>query len=84
MASFSIQHEVALGNIGEGEWVLCFHWGTYNYDDGRSDDGYRFIWRRPDGSLQPSRGQACIPSASDIFELMRLATQAGWFIKVEK
>lgn len=83
MANFSINHEVVIGDIGK-EWALCFHWGTYHYDDGSSQDGYRFIWRRPDGSLQPSRGQARIPSASDIFELMRLATEAGWFIKVEK
>ncbi|MDF9800561.1 hypothetical protein OKW21_005824 [Catalinimonas alkaloidigena] len=81
MAYFKIQHEVLTGN--EGEWRLCFQWGTYTYEDSSSEKGYRFIWRRPDGSLQPARGQARIPSANDIFHLFHLATKEGWFVNVE-
>ena len=40
--------------------------------------GYRFIWRRSDGSLQPARGQARIPSLFDAELLMKLAREAGW------
>ena len=40
--------------------------------------GYRFIWRRPDGSLQPARGQARLPSLADAELLMRLARDLGW------
>lgn len=29
------------------EWKLCFQWCLYVYDDGTSENGYRFIWRRP-------------------------------------
>jgi len=81
MAYYDIKEEVALGK--DGDWKLCFQWGIYNYDDGGSETGYRFIWRRPDGSLQAARGQARIPSAADMFELIQKATTAGWFIKVE-
>jgi hypothetical protein len=66
------------------EWNLCFQWVTYNYDDGDPpQNGYRFIWRRPDGSLQAARGQARIPSGADLLMLLTKATEAGWFIKIE-
>jgi hypothetical protein len=45
--------------------------------------GYRFIWRRPDDSLQAAMGHARIQSASDIFRLIHIATEAGWFIIAE-
>ncbi len=45
------------------------------------ENGYRFIWRKPDGSLQPARGQARIPSTTDIFELLALASKNGWLKK---
>ncbi len=83
MAHIEIHEEVTLGEVGVGNWVLCFQWGTYHYDDDPSEDGYRFIWRRPDGSLQPSRGQARIPSARDLSELLRLATQDAGYIDLE-
>ena len=77
MANFSIQHEVTNGQIGQ--WRLCFQFGTYKYDDGSSEEGCRFIWREPNGNLQPARGQARIPSKQDLFELLALASSAGWF-----
>jgi len=82
MARFKILHEVTNGEVGN--WHLCFQWGIYLYDNGEAESGYRFIWRRPDGTLQAARGQARIPSATDIFELIQLATQKGLFITTEK
>lgn len=60
------------------DWQLYFQWCEYFYDDGSSENGYRFIWRRPDGSLQAARGQARIPDINSINELMELARVAGW------
>jgi hypothetical protein len=42
------------------------------------EEGYRYIWRRPDGSLQAARGQARILSLRQAQELMQQATAAGW------
>jgi len=83
MSNVVVHEEVMLGK--EDDWRLCFQWCTYQYDDGRPEEqGYRFIWRRPDGSLQPARGQARIPSAADIFDLLRLAARDGWLTTHEK
>ena len=62
----------------EGEWVLCFQWCLYVYDDGTSQNGFRYIWRRPDGSLQAARGQARLPSIPVAMQLMNDAISAGW------
>lgn len=61
-----------------GYWRLCFQWCRYIYADGTMQEGYRFIWRRPDGSLQAARGQARIPSLKVARELMKRAEEAGW------
>ena len=68
-------------NINTSDWKLCFQWCQYHYDNGTNEFGYRFIWRKPDGSLQPARGQARIPSTADIFELLALASKNGWLNK---
>lgn len=60
------------------DWVLCFQWCLYVYDDGSSENGYRFIWRRPNGKLQPARGQARIPSIEQATALMDIAKNKGW------
>lgn len=60
------------------EWKLCFQWCRYVYDNGGLEQGYRFIWRRPDGSLQAARGQARIPSITIAKELMSRAEEEGW------
>lgn len=81
MANVTILNEVSNGDTGD--WRLCFQWCSYEYDDGSTQNGYRFIWRRPDDSLQPARGQARIPNASELLGLIHQATVAGWFITSE-
>lgn len=81
MANVNILNEVTNGK--SGDWRLCFQWCKYVYDDDSTENGYRFIWRRPDGSLQAARGQARIPSFADIQELTLLAIKDGWLITVE-
>lgn len=39
------------------------------------EEGYRFIWRKPNGNLQPARGQARIPEISDINYLVKAMEQ---------
>ena len=78
MANFEIKHEVT--NCDDpNDWLLYFQWGTYHYEDGGFDNGFRFIWRTPEGKLQTARGQARIPSKQDLFELLALASKEGWF-----
>ncbi len=78
MTNFEIKKEVT--NYDDpNDWRLYFQWGTYHYEDGESEDGFRFIWRYPEGKLQAARGQARIPSKQDLFELLALASKEGWF-----
>jgi hypothetical protein len=62
-----------------GNWQLLFQEVTYHYDDGTTEDGFRFIWRQPNGNLQPARGQARIPDAATHDRLVSAARAAGWF-----
>ena len=62
----------------ESGWTLCLQYGCWHLDDGETYEGFRFIWRRPDRSLQPARGQARIPSLKVARELMRRAADRGW------
>lgn len=64
-------------NGGAG-WELCLQWCRYNYPDGASREGYRFIWRDNNGKLQPYRGQARIPSLQMVQQLLSRAAQNGW------
>jgi hypothetical protein len=83
MARVKWVKEVRLNN--SNDWTLCFQWCEYIYgdEDDTREFGYRFIWRRPDGSLQAARGQARIPSFSDMNELLGLAKKEGWLEKIE-
>ena len=81
MSEVKIHHEVR-SDPHDG-WQLCFQWVTYTLEDGSQENGYRFIWRRPDGTMRPARGQARIPSAANLFDLLQRATTAGWFIAAE-
>ncbi len=60
------------------KWTLCFQYCRYLYGDGKQDMGYRFIWKTPEGKLQPARGQARIPSVKDAIELIEKAKEEGW------
>jgi hypothetical protein len=62
----------------EGHWNLCFQYCRYEFGDGKEENGYRFIWRTPEGNLQATRGQARIPSISDINYLTGVALKEGW------
>ena len=74
-----ILNEIVHPEHPTNDWHLCLQWGRYQYDNGdEPETGYRFVWRRPDGSLQPARGQVRIPSLSDAELLIRLAREAGW------
>jgi len=79
VANVKILNEVSNGYAGD--WRLCFQWCEYRYENGTSENGYKFIWRKPDDSLQAARGQARIPSLSDRCELMSLAAKDGWLNK---
>jgi len=57
---------------------LCFQWCRYNYGDGGKQNGYRFIYKKANGNLQPARGQARLPSVEIIHELVEKAKKAGW------
>ena len=71
-------NEAILPDHSEHEWRLCLQWVRYMGEDGSTQDGYRFIWRRPDGSLQAARGQARIPAIKDAERLFDMARQDGW------
>lgn len=77
MARVEIKNEAS--TTYESGWSLCFQECIYHYDDGTSDNGFRFIWRRPNGNLQAARGQARIPDKKEMDKLLRKATGAGWF-----
>jgi hypothetical protein len=77
MARVQIHNEVT--HDGGGGWTLCFQYCTYHYDDGSTEDGFRFIWRRPDDSLQAARGQARIPDEDTLYGLLNAAREDGWF-----
>ena len=62
----------------ENDWNLCFQYCRYEFEDGTEENGYRFIWRRPNKSLQGAMGQARIPSIADILTLTSKAMAEGW------
>ena len=76
MAYVEILNEFPKNRIQD--WQLCFQQCVYHYDDGAEEDGYRFIWRRPDGSLQAARGQARLPDRKTIEYLLQQAKNEGW------
>ena len=78
MAHVKIHKQVPKNTIS-GEWTLCFQKVTYHYDDGSTQDGFRFIWRRPDGSLQAARGQARIETYEQMMALINQAKKEGFF-----
>lgn len=79
-ARITILAEVPRRLQDEDDWTLHFQKVIYHYEDGQSDKGFRFIWRRPDGSLQAARGQARIPGRKELEDLVALAEREGLFI----
>ena len=58
---------------------LCFQLCSYIYDDGsETEEGFRFIWKDPQGKMLPQRGQARIPSLDDLRKLVDQAIKEGW------
>jgi hypothetical protein len=77
MAYVKVLEEVKTG-YPEGEWNLCFQKCIYNYGNGDSEEGYRFIWRDQNGNLRPQRGQARIPNKNTLMDLLMHAEEDGW------
>lgn len=73
-----VLNETTLSECTEGNWSLWFQYCRYEYGDNTEQNGYRFIWKRPDGSLQAARGQARIPSISELLRLTSKAIEEGW------
>ena len=60
-------------------WTLLFQRVRYCWrPSGDYQDGFRDMWRRPDGSLQPARGQARIPSLKVLHAMYEEAVKRGW------
>ena len=78
MVRVQIINETPKPELSPKDWVLHLQWCRYIYDNGNMEHGYRFIWRKPGGSLQPARGQARIVSLKDAEELMKVARNEGW------
>lgn len=78
MASANVKIHNEVKAKAESDWILAFQYCTYYYDDGFTQDGYRFIWYRPDGTLQAARGQARIPSVPVALKLIGEAVKRGW------
>ena len=58
-ATFKIIYEGCKKEQSLFRCFFCFQYKTYLYDDDRdSETGFRFIWRRPDGTLQVARRHA--------------------------
>ena len=77
MANIEVLREITNGH--PGQWSLHFQEGIWHYGDGATPEhGYRFIYRRPDGSLQPARGQARIDMLQEAKALIERAIDEGW------
>ena len=64
----------------DGKRHLHFQECVWEYDNGHAPEyGYRFIWRDGNGKLLCHRGQARIPSKTEMDNLISLAKQAGWY-----
>lgn len=79
MASAWVKPHNEVQHDADGGWKLCFQRVTYHYDDGRNENGYRFIWKDDDGNLRPTRGQARIPNAAVLRRLISKAEATEWF-----
>ena len=79
-AFVEIKREVPQRADTDDDWTLHFQKVVYHYDNGNSEEGFRFIWRRPNGFLQAARGQARIPGRQELMDLIAQADKEGLFI----
>jgi hypothetical protein len=79
MAYFVIERQAVHPDHDPDDWRLCLQWGRIEYGTPNEPPqwGYRFIWRRPDGTQQ-ARGAARIRSRHDIERLWKIADDEGW------
>jgi hypothetical protein len=56
--------------------TLCFQYVCYHLEDGREEEGYRFIYRAPDGRMLS--GILYIPTAEQLWALLQDAIRDGW------
>lgn len=82
MARVRVIKEIKSGH--PDDWRLCFQWCQYLFDDGGSEYGFRFIWRKENGHLQGARGQARIPSVKVIERFLKQAKKEGWDENTDK
>lgn len=71
--------EVFPSNLtSDGGNQLTFQKVIYTYSNGVNQEGYRFVYRRPNGHIQAARGQARIPNLKAAKELISKAEKKGW------
>jgi len=70
---------VEVVNEVQNDSGLCFQYCKWHWDGKPVSEGYRFIWRdNLTGNLKPQRGQAYIPDAATMFDLIAAALRKGW------
>ena len=74
-----IKAEVPQRQESDDWWTLHFQKVVYHYEHDEPEEGFRFIWRRPNGSLQAARGQARIPGRKELMDLIDQADKEGLF-----
>ncbi|GAA4770601.1 hypothetical protein GCM10023219_16570 [Stakelama sediminis] len=57
---------------------IWLQWCDYSENTDNSETGYRFIWKDPEGKMQPHRGQARIPNLYLADALISKARLQGW------
>ena len=76
-ATIDVLHEVT--SSMKGGYILCFQHCVYNYtNDREKQEGYRFIWRKPNRDQLAVKGQTRIPSVAVLLELVSMAMAEGW------
>lgn len=59
-----------------GDHTLCFQKVVYCYNDGETEEGFRFIYRDKNGALKAQRGQANLHSFNMIRHMLSNAEKA--------
>ena len=83
MAKFHVRRDkqgngYEVGTHVGSNWLLVLQYGRYVFEDGEFQEGYRFMYRDPEGKLRPFRAGARIPSLRMARELMQRASDGGW------